>query len=217
MTTHARGLLFSLDPLMEEAKRRMRRRRILGVALLILLGAIVAAAVVASRSPNGPHSTGPLRGQDVQHSGSNSPQVRVPVDNTERLWRAWILQHSFGTSVGPRTNTTSLRHRVEHAVTASGANLVRLKVWEANAKYPPVELVVATNRPAVYLRHRLAAVLAPFDHGYVYLQVANDHGAKILEWTTRTRTGSLYVKPALDNCSPITHGGLIKTPPCPVK
>ncbi len=195
----------------------MRRRRILGVALLILIGAIVVAAVLASRSPGGPHSAGPVRGQDVQRSGSNSPQVGVPVDNTERLWRAWVLSHGFGITVGPRPDVTSLRRRVESAVAASGANLVRLKVWEGNTKYPPVELVVATGHPAVYLRHRLSAVLAPFDHGYLYLQVANDQGAKILEWTLRTRTGSLYVKPALDQCSPITHGGLIETPACPVK
>lgn len=217
MTLHVPRLPLSLDPLMEEAKRRMRRRRILGVALLILVGVVVAAAVVASRSPGGPRSAGPSGGQHAQHSSSNLSQVNVPVDNTERLWRAWVLSHGFGISVGPRPNVTSLRHRVEEAVAASGANLVRLKVWEGNTKYPPVELVVATEHPAVYLRHRLSAVLAPFDHGYLYLQVANDQGAKILEWTLRTRMGSLYVKPALDNCSPITHSELIKTPACPVK
>jgi hypothetical protein len=40
---------------------------------------------------------------------------------------------------------------------------------------------------------------------------------KVLEWTLRTRTGSLYVKPALDRCSPITHSELVETPACPVK
>lgn len=217
MTTHARRLPFSLDPLMEEAKRRMRRRRTVGAVLLILIGVTVAAAVVVLRSPGGPRSAGPSPRQHAQHSSTNLSQVNVPVDNTERLWRAWVSSHGFGIRVGPRYNVTSLRHRVEAAVAASGANLVRLKVWEGNAKYPPVELVVATDQPAVYLRHRLSAVLAPFDHGYLYLQVANDRGAKILEWTLRSRTGSLYVKPALDSCSPIMHTEFMKPPACPVK
>ena len=67
--------------------------------------------------------------------------------------------------------------------------------------------------------HRLAAVFAPFVPGFLYLQVANGRGGKILEWTTRTKMGSVYVKPALDSCSPILHGGLISKPPpaCPVK
>ena len=217
MTTHARRLPFSVDPLMEEAKRRMRRRRSIGAAALMLVGAVVAVAILASRSPGGPHSAGPPRGRQVQHSSTSLTQVEVPVDNAERLWRTWVLSHGFGITVGPRVNVTALRRRVEAAVAASGADLVRLKVWEGNTKYPPVELVVATDHPAVYLRHRLSAVLAPFDHGYLYVQVANGRGAKILEWTLRTRTGSLYVKPALDQCSPIMHSGLITTPPCPVK
>lgn len=195
----------------------MRRRRILGTAVLILIGAIVATAVIASRSPGGPRSAGPPRGQHAQHSGTSLSQVKVPVDSTERLWRSWVLFHGFGISVGLRYDVAGLRRRIEAAVAASGAGLVRLRVWEANTKYPPVEVVVATNHPAVYLRHRLSAVLAPFDHGYLYVQVANAQGKKILEWTTRTRTGSLYVKPTLDSCSPISHWGSIKSPACPVK
>ena len=219
MTSHVPRLPFALDPLMEEAKRRMRRRRILGASLLILVGAIAAGAVLASRSPGGPHSAGPVRGQDVQHSSSNLSQVKVPVDDTERQWRAWVLSHGFGITVGPRFDATSLRRRIESAVAASGASLVRLKVWEANTRHPPVELVVATDHPALYLRHRLAAVFAPFVPGFLYLQVTNGRGGKILEWTTRAKMGSVYVKPALDSCSPIFHGGLISKPPpaCPVK
>lgn len=216
MTAHARPSL-SLDPLMEAAKGRMRRRRILGAALFVLVAATVAGAVVASRSPGGPRSAAAPRGQHAQHSSTNLSLVKVPVDNAERQWRAWVLAHGFGIRVGPRADVTSLRQRIESAVASSGASLVRLKIWEANAKYPPVELVVTTGHPAAYLRHRLSAVLAPFDHGYVYVQVANGQGAKILEWTTRSRMGSVYVKPALDSCSPIVHGGLVKYPPCPVK
>lgn len=217
MVGDSQRLPFSFDPLLAEAKRRRRRRRLLGAALLVLVGAIVAGAVAASRSPGGPQSAGPTRGQHVQHPSTKLAQVSVPVDNTERLWRTWVLSHGYGITLGPRADVTGLRRRVEAAVAASGAGLVRLKVWAGNTRQPPVELVVATEHPAVYLRHRLEAVLAPFDHGYLYLQVANGHGAKILEWTLRTRVGSLYVKPALDQCSPITHGGLFKTPACPVK
>jgi hypothetical protein len=217
MVSESQRLPFSFDPLLAEAKRRRRRRRLLGAALLVAVGAIAAAAVAASRLPGGPHSAGPSRGQRVQHPGTKLPQVKVPVDDTERRWRAWVLSHGYGLTVGPKTDVTGMRRRVETAVAASGASLVRLKVWVGNTRQPPVELVVATEHPAVYLRHRLEAVLAPFDHGYLYLQVANDHGAKILEWTLRTREGSLYVKPALDQCSPIAHSELIKTQTCPVK
>lgn len=185
--------------------------------LLILVGVAVAAAFLATRSPGGPPPAGLSQSRHAQHSAANLRRVDVPVDSTERLWRAWVLSHGFGITVGPRAHATGLRHRIEKAVAASGADLVRLEVWGANTRYTPVELVVATAHPAFYLRHRLGAVLAPFDHGYLYVQVANARGAKILEWALRTRTGSFYVKPALDRCSPITHGEFIKPPACPAK
>jgi hypothetical protein len=54
MTLHARHLPFSLDPLMEEAKRRMRKRRFLIAAIVLLIAAIAAGAALALRSPSPP-------------------------------------------------------------------------------------------------------------------------------------------------------------------
>lgn len=78
--------------------------------------------------------------------------------------------------------------------------------------------MVATPNPALYLAHRLNAVLQRFDHGYLYVRVVDGHGAKILEWTLRATSGSIYVKPALIGCSPVTPVSFVSTPPaCPVK
>ncbi|HEX5172805.1 MAG TPA: hypothetical protein VFV91_01505 [Gaiellaceae bacterium] len=215
MTALAHRLPFSLDPLIEGARRRMRRRRALGAVLLILVAAVGAVAVTASRSPGGPHAAGPSSGRQVRPSDTSRPRVDVPVDSTERLWRIWVLSQSFGITVGPRVDVQSLRRRVESAVLASGASVVRLKVWQGRFERPPVELVVTARHPARYLKHRLEAVLQTFDHGYLYVQVADRHGSRILEWTTRSRTGSLYVKRALFDCSPVLHGGLVRYPACP--
>jgi hypothetical protein len=58
MTAHVPRLMFSLDPLMAEAKRRARQRRLLlaVVALLTTVGAL--GAVFAMRSSSGPAGAG---------------------------------------------------------------------------------------------------------------------------------------------------------------
>lgn len=217
MTTLVRPLPFPGDPLIREARRRMRRRRVVGVALLILVAAIAAVTVTASRPPAGHGSAGYSRGRQVQQS-NRIARVDVPLDATERQWRAWVLSQSFGIRVGPRLDLNSVGRRVEAAVAASGASVVRLKLWNGDFRTPPVELVVAAAHPALYLRHRLDAVLTTFDHGYLYVQVVNRHGAKILEWMLRARMGSIYVRPALFGCSPVVPAGFLRPPPaCPVK
>jgi hypothetical protein len=185
MTTLARRLPLSLDPLIEEARRRMRRRRVLGALLLLAVAATVGIAVTASRSPGGPQSAGSSHGKQAQQSSSNRLPVNVPLDSTERQWRAWVVSHEFGIKAGPRADVASLQGRVESAVAASGASIVRLSLWQGDFEQPPVELVVAAPNPALYLRHRLDAVLQRFDHGYLYVQLVDRRGAKILEWTLR--------------------------------
>jgi hypothetical protein len=162
----------------------MRRRRVLGAVLLLVVAATMGIAVTASRSPGGPHSAGSSHGKQAQQSSSNRSPVNVPLDSTARQWRAWVVSRELGINAGPRA-VASLQGRVESVVGASGAGIVRLSLWQGDLKQPPVELVVATPNPALYLAHRLNAVLQRFDHGYLYVRVVDGHGAKILEWTLR--------------------------------
>src|SRR5436190_24059470 len=69
---------------------------------------------------------------------------------------------------------------------AGGAELVRLKVWRTHSP-PPVEMVVATAKPAPYLRHRLANAAGAAGHGHLFLEVVDSWGSRILEHTRRAR------------------------------
>ena len=74
MTVHIPRLLFGLDPLMAEARRRARQRRFLiAVVVLALIGG-AAGAFAALRSPNGPMSSlpGALGGGSAQTRGTPS-------------------------------------------------------------------------------------------------------------------------------------------------
>lgn len=113
------------------------------------------------------------------------------------------------------SQATALRRKVLTAVGASGAKLIRLTIRPA-----PV-LVVATATPAAYLRHRLGNVLHAVGSGRdaSSVEVVNRQGAKIFEFSYAPgKGGSLYVRPALDQCSPVTHSELVgkPPPPCPV-
>jgi hypothetical protein len=69
--------LFSLDPLIAEAKRRARRRRMLvAVAVLPVVGGLTAA-VVAARSPAGSNMRG---GGSALLAGTHRPRLDVTVD-----------------------------------------------------------------------------------------------------------------------------------------
>jgi hypothetical protein len=59
MTAHVPRLLFSLDPLMAEAKRRMRKRRFLAVVLMILIAGGAAGAAAVRTSSSGVQLAGP--------------------------------------------------------------------------------------------------------------------------------------------------------------
>ena len=112
------------------------------------------------------------------------------------------------------SQVTALRRKVRTAVAASGANLIRLTIR------PAPDLVVATAKPADYLKHRLANVLQVVRSGRdaSFVEVVNRNGAKIFEFAYVPGEGSLYVRPALDQCSPVTHSELQGNPPppCPV-
>jgi hypothetical protein len=123
--------------------------------------------------------------------------------------------------MGPRTNAIKLRQDIRSAVEASGARLVRLKIWQSKFALPPVELVVATATPATYLRHRLAPLVSLLgkSNRYVFLKTVDRNGSLIFEWSTRTNRGlpegSIDVPPPLQGCSPVASRGNTP-PPCPV-
>ena len=142
-------------------------------------------------------------------------QVRVPVDAAEKEWRKWIRAKAAGTPLVSPSAASSVRRRVRSAVAAGGAELVRLKVWRTHSP-PPVEMVVATAKPAPYLRHRLANAAGAAGHGYLFLEVVDSWGSRILEHTTRATEGTLYVKPRLLGCEPFPLiGFLTRVPACP--
>ena len=77
-------------------------------------------------------------------------------------------------------------------------------------------MVVATAKPAPYLRHRLANAAGAAGHGYLFLEVVDSWGSRILEHTTRATEGTLYVKPRLLGCEPFPLiGFLTRVPACP--
>ena len=64
--------------------------------------------------------------------------MNVPLDSTERQWRAWVVSRELGINAGPRADVASLQGRVESVVGASGASIVRLSLWQGDFAQPPV-------------------------------------------------------------------------------
>lgn len=198
--------------------RRLRQPRLAALTLALVVAGIAAGVTVALRPPGGPSPAGPLRNHGVQ-SGSAVGALVVPPNAYERQWRSWIRSQASA-PVARRSVVSRLRREVVVAAEASGAGLIRLRVWDTTSP-PSVELVVATAvRPAVYLRHRLEALLGVLGHGYRYVEAVDRHGRAIFEWSTRVRAGSsegmLGVPRALQGCSPVASWG-DPPPPCPVK
>ena len=150
--------------------------------------------------------------------GSSRPHVAVSGD--ERAWLNKVKHPSTppvalgGGGVLKRSQARALRRRVLTAVTASGATPIRVTVR------PAPDVVVATATPAVYLKHRLRNVLQVVGSGRdaSFVEVVDRKGAKVFEFAYVPGEGSLYVRPDLDQCSPVSHGELVGTPPppCPV-
>ena len=146
----------------------------------------------------------------------------TPLSGDERAWLNKV-KHPSTASVAfagggklrlTRSQATALRRKVLTAVAASGATLIRLTIR------PAPDLVVATATPAAYLKHRLGNVLQVVRSGRdaSFVEVVNRKGAKIFEFSYVPGEGSLYVRPNLDQCSPVMHSELQGNPPppCPV-
>jgi hypothetical protein len=215
MALHVPRLPLALDPLMAEAKRRARQRRVLLALLALVIVGGVLGAVLATRPSGGPGPSGLELGQRAQ-PGTNTMRVGVPEDALERAWVRWIKSQSIK-GVGSYA-LHAPRVAVQTAVEATGARLIRLHVWPTHPA--SIEVVVLTNAPpAVYLRHRLARVLAVLGHGYVFVKAVNSRGSSIFQYFTRTKggihEGSVGVPPPLQGCSPVVSWGNAP-PPCPV-
>jgi hypothetical protein len=125
--------------------------------------------------------------------------------------RAWL------DTVGGATSRTGapVRARLERAVSAGGGTIVRLSFRGAHGRAP--DLVIATTKPASYLRHGLARVVhaVPKESG-VYVEVLDRHGRRVLEWTNDGNGGSLFVRRGLERCSPVVaFGWPSNLRPCP--
>jgi hypothetical protein len=196
------------DPLIAEAKHRMRRRQAVFVATFLLVGAI---ALTLALRPWGNAPTGrvPLK------AGANPAlsTLHVPMDSTERHWRS--LLPALTGAPAPRSAVLATRNDVIRVVNATGATLVRLKIWPRTSP-PAVELVVATNTDsAIFVRSRFRHF---FDLNRPdYVRVVDARGSETFEWGGAGNEGFVGSSPALAGCIATLHWDIARTPPCPVK
>jgi hypothetical protein len=161
----------------------------------------------------------------VPASGGSSGRVasvraeRVPPTKLELLWRQRVARLAIGNPIVSERRALHVRRELAKATNNSGALLVRLVV--RRAPEPAPELVIASARPARYLKHGLPRLL-PLLRGdnSLYLAVFDARGRLVLEWAlngdTNPNHGSLYVRPGLERCSPIVAiGWPSRLPPCP--
>jgi len=105
----------------------------------------------------------------------------------------------------------------------AGARVLEASAGKPYGLAPRVTLSVAD--PARFLKDKLWHLLQVYDErrneyeGY-YLGILDSHGGTVLEAgnSTRVQGGSYWVRPDLDSCSPIVHGGTPlqpQPPPCP--
>lgn len=225
MTLYVPRLPFSLDPLIAEARRRARRRGLVVLLLVLLLG--VATGVIFALPPSGGPSGAGSGGEPGVRFSANAPRIEVPLDATEVRWRSAVrggavelpqpLAALGSTTQRPHHHRLAVRRRaVAAAVSASGARLVRLRVWRTSSP-PPVELVVKIDSsPAAYLRHDVLALLDTIAGNDAYLKVVDTRGARILEWATLPGNWTTIVPPALRACSPLQGDlAVINQRPCP--
>jgi hypothetical protein len=213
MTLHVPRLPFALDPLIAEAKRRAKQRRVLVLAALVVVGIVVGLAF-ALRSTGGPKRGGASAHQGVQSSASLGDIV-VPANATERLWRAWIRSQVPGSAVS-RSVALRTRRAVRSRVAASGATVVRLRVWRTTSP-PSIELVAATAIPAaVYLKHRMLHLVDGINRPPMFIEVVDSHGARIIEDAMQSRQDTLYIRGGLAGCYGVL-GPPHKIQPCPAK
>lgn len=206
---------FSLAPLIGEAWRRARQRRLFLVALLLVLLGVALGAFFGLRGPSAP---GQSAGHGVQ-AGQSLAHMRVPMDAYERQWRRWIRSYASG-SHAQSSRVPVLSRELRSHVAASGATVVRLKLWPTTAP-PSVELVVATaTPPAVYLKHGLWRLLGTVHGEFRFVEVVDRRGSIVFQNMYRVQgnhtEGLVGVAPRLRGCSPVQDWGE-SPPPCPVK
>jgi hypothetical protein len=83
-------------------------------------------------------------------------------------------------------------------------------------------VTLAVSDPAPFLKHRLQRFLdrTLLTHrDDAYLRIVDGGGDRVLEWSYRARSGSLWIRPSLLRCSPIQPLGVpvgARYPSCPV-
>jgi hypothetical protein len=118
---------------------------------------------------------------------------------------------------------------IRRAVQKPGVQIVSLRIYSTAALAPSLApaLVLAVARPAYFLRHQLKPILPHLttneNVNAYYLRIVDGRAKPVLEWDGSSlrgapySEGSLYVRPGLKGCSPITALGWSRIPPCPSK
>jgi len=160
-------------------------------------------------------------GYRTAHRRLSGLDPRASVSAIEENWRNQVSYMAAGNPrASPRAAATT-RRRLLAAIEASGGKAVRVDV--RRAMEPAPEVVIATSHPAAYLKHELKAILRiTRPDRNVYLAVVDGTGTRVLEWAINgdktPSSGSLYVRPGLERCSPIAAlGWPMHLPPCPAR
>jgi hypothetical protein len=208
-----RRIFAVLETAAETNVLRADRRAWLGFASVVAIAG-VAVLIVLLRAGGGP-AGGTARDHTPVRSGQGLAQLRVPLDATERQWRRTV--RSLPGPTATRSAANARRRSVLAAVSATGATLVRIRIWRRTSP-AAVELVVATNlRPAVYLRHRAVRLVNALRSRPIYVKVVDRRGSSFFEWGGAANEGFVGVPPALQSCSPVSAWGEWGRLPCPVK
>ena len=206
------ALASGFGPLIAEAKLRMRRRRVLMAVLVLLAGASVLFLILR---PSGATGTARVTPHGGNGNGSALAHLNVPLDATERKWRAGIKSVDWGCACGlTAKGAIQVRRQVFSAADKSGATVVRITVWPHGS----VEVVLATRTsPAQYLAHRAERFVRLFSRDLSYVKVVNGRGSRIYEWYRLPHEGGVWMPRRLTLCGPIIVSAPISTGPCPVK
>jgi hypothetical protein len=125
----------------------------------------------------------------------------------------------FGSN--PKTARVSLlRRRLVVAALRTRAQVVELRVAATPAR--ALTLTVKVSDPAAFLKHRAISLLDILNRptipllGY-YLGAEDAHRHLFFATSQLPGSGSVFTIPALDACSPVSHGDAVgfQPPPCP--
>ena len=187
--------------------------------------AILAAAVLAS--------AGLLAGCGTRNSPRTLTTLHGGIlEPTSTLELNWFAR--LGLTPNPPAATSvradRLAESIRRAVRKPGVQIVSLRIYSTPTLTPSLApaLLLTVARPAYFLRHQLKPVLPLLTArqgrlGAYYLRIVDGQKKRVLEWTgsslrgSKESQGSLYVRPGLEGCSPITALGWDLVPPCPSK